>query len=167
MVLGPLVARYIAAQRDRLAQLGMPLPEVSKLRLRQHFSDEDLDRVRIVQADPLPIPNPPIYPLLRVLKLDAPEPRLTEAITFIDLIASREPMSLSLLFHEMVHVVQYRLLGLDRFAELYLRGFFEGGGYHGIPLERCAYSVERRFISDKEPFAVDDEVRKWISADLF
>lgn len=164
---GPLVARYITAQRDRLAPLAKPLSEVTKLRLRQHFSDHDLDRVRIVQVDPLPIPNPPIYPLLRLLNLDAPEPRLTEAITFIDLIATRQPISLQLACHELSHVVQYRLLGLDRFAQLYVRGFFEGGGYHGIPLERCAYALEQRFVLEKQPFDVDAEIGKWISGDLF
>ena len=153
-VIGPMVARYIQTQRDRLVAAASPLTEASKLRLRQHFSDEILDRVRIVQADPLPIPDPPLYPLLRLLNLDMLEPRLTERITFDNVIASREPMSLPLLFHELTHVIQYRLLGLDRFAELYVRGFLTGGGYHGIPLETCAYALERRFISDKEPFAV-------------
>jgi hypothetical protein len=161
-----MVARYIQTQRDRLIESATPLSAISKLRLRQHFSDNDLDQVHIVHVDPLPIPNPPFYPLLRWLKLDMPEPALTEAITFLDMIASREPMGLPLLFHEMVHVVQYRLLGVDLFAELYLRGFFEGGGYHGIPLEQCAYALERRFISDKEHFDVESEVRKWIRNDL-
>ena len=166
-VLGPMVARYVRNQRDKLIELATPLPEVSKLRLRQHFSDDDLDRVRIVQVDPLPIPNPPLYPFLRLLRLDMPEPRLTEGITFDHVIASREPMGLPLLFHELTHVVQYRLLGLDRFAALYVHGFLAGGGYDGIPLEQCAYALERRFISDKEPFAVEDEVRRWIRDDLF
>jgi len=75
-VVGPMVARYVRNQRDKLIELATPLPEVSKLRLRQHLGDDDLDRVRIVQADPLPIPNPPLYPLLRWLKLDLPEPAL-------------------------------------------------------------------------------------------
>ena len=60
MVIGPLVAAYIKIQRHRLAQLATPLPEATKLRLRQYFTDFDLDRVRVVQADPLPIPDPPL-----------------------------------------------------------------------------------------------------------
>lgn len=59
-VIGPLVAAYIKIQRDRLTQLATPLPEATKLRLRQYFTDFDLDRVRVVQADPLPIPDPPL-----------------------------------------------------------------------------------------------------------
>jgi hypothetical protein len=164
---GPLVARYIAAQRDRLALTAMPLSEVSKLRLRQHFSDADLERVRIVQADPLPIPDPPLYPLLRWLRLDLPEPSLLEAITLDYLIAAREEMGLPLLFHELVHVVQFRVLGVKAFSRLYVRGFFAAGGYHAIPLERCALEMEQRYLTTKEPFDVELEVRKWIRGDLF
>jgi hypothetical protein len=166
-VVGPLVAQYIRAQRDRLALTATPLSAVSKLRLRQHFSDADLERVRIVQADPLPIPDPPFYPLLRRLGLDVPEPSLVEAITFDNVIAARETMGLPLLFHEMVHVVQYRRLGVKTFARLYVRGYFAAGGYHGIPLERCALEMEQRYLTTKEPFDVGAEVTKWIDDKLF
>jgi hypothetical protein len=147
--------------------MATPLPEISKLRLRQNFDDGDLDRVRLVQVDPLPIPNPPLYPILRRLKVDLPEPALTEAITFDCVIATREDMGLPLLFHEMVHAVQYRLLGVSAFAKLYVRGFLTGGGYHGIPLEQCAFDLERRFVEDKEPFDVEAEISRWILGDLF
>ncbi len=165
-VIGPVVARYIEIQRDRLAMTAVPLSEISKLRLRQHFSDADLERVRIVQADPLPIPDPPFYPVLRRLRLDVPEPCLVEAITFGHVIAAREPMGLPLLLHEMVHLVQYRILGVKRFSRLYVRGFFGAGGYHAIPLERCAFDLERRFVEAEEPFDVEAEISKWIRDDL-
>jgi len=159
---GPLVARYIRAQRNRLASTAMPLSEVSKLRLRQHFGDADLERVRVALADPLPIPDPPFYSLLRWLRLDIPEPSLMDAITFDHVIAAREPMGLPLLFHEMVHVLQYRLLVVKAFARLYVRGFFTGGGHHGFPLELCALEMEQRFINTPEPFDVESEIAKWI-----
>ena len=166
-VLGPLVARYVEAQRDRLSLTATPLSQLSKLRLRQHFSDADLERVRVALADPLPIPDPPFYPLFRRLRLDIPEPSLVEAITFDHVIAARESMRLPLLFHEMVHVVQYRLLGVKAFARLYVKGFFAAGGYHAIPLERCALEMEQRYLTAKEPFDVEGEITKWIDGKLF
>jgi hypothetical protein len=166
-VLGWLVARYVVSQRDRLTQSATPRPEISKLRLRQYFSDADLDRVRILQADPLPIPDPPLYPIFRWLRWDIPEPSLTEAITFDHVVATRGVMNDQLLFHELVHAVQYRLLGLKTFARLYVRGFLDGGGYHDIPLERCAFHLDQRFSGEKEPFDVEAEVSKWISNGLF
>ena len=112
-VIGPLVGRYIRAQRDRLALTATPLSEISKLRLRQHFSDDDLERVRVALANPLPITDPPFYPLFRWLPLDIPEPSLVDAITFDYVIAAREPMGLPLLFHEMVHVGPVSALGCE------------------------------------------------------
>lgn len=50
-VIGPVVARYIKAQRDRLAPLAMPLPEVSKLRLRRHFRTQGVWRADLRVPD--------------------------------------------------------------------------------------------------------------------
>jgi hypothetical protein len=47
-----------------------------------------------------------------------------------------------LLFHELVHVEQYRQLGIPRFSELCVRGFLNGGSYEAIPLEVSAYTLE-------------------------
>jgi hypothetical protein len=165
--IGPGIAYYIETQRDRLAQTAVPLPDVSKLRLRQYFSDANLDRVRILQTHPLPIPDPPFHSVLRWLRMDVPQPSLVEAITFGHVIAARETMGLPLLFHDMVHTVQYRMLGVNRFSRLYVRGFFGAGGYHAIPLERCAFELEQRFVAAPEPFDVEAQVSKWIDGDLF
>lgn len=43
-----------------------------------------------------------------------------------------EPFLNGLLFHELVHVEQYRQLGIPRFAELYVCGFLNGGTYEAI-----------------------------------
>jgi hypothetical protein len=64
------------------------------------------------------------------------------AITLVDVIAYPEKMNRRILFHELVHAVQYRVLGLRQFARLYVTGFLNGGGYEGIPLERQAYELE-------------------------
>jgi hypothetical protein len=81
------------------------------------------------------------------------------AITLVDVVAYPERLNRSTLFHELVHVVQYRVLGLKRFAELYVKGFLSGGGYEGIPLELQAYELGARF--DREPdkiFSVEEDV---------
>ena len=127
----------------------------------------DLHRARVVHSDPLPIPDPPFYPQLRRLGLDFPSPAMTAAITLDYVIASRAPMSLSLLFHELVHLVQFRLLGVRTFSRLYVRGFLAGGSYHGIPLERCAFELGHRFETDGQPFDVELEVGNWIKRKLF
>jgi hypothetical protein len=86
------------------------------------------------------------------------------AVTFYEVVVSHEPFSDGLLFHELVHVEQYRQLGITRFAELYVRGFLSGGGYNGIPLEINAYDLGSRFErSPQTRISVADEVGAWIS----
>jgi hypothetical protein len=47
-----------------------------------------------------------------------------------------------------VHAVQYWQLGLQGFAEHYVRGFLSGGSYEEIPLEKQAYELEGRLVKD-------------------
>jgi hypothetical protein len=84
-------------------------------------------------------------------------------VTVCDIVVSHQPFSDGLLFHELVHVEQYRQLGITHFAELYVRGFLGGGRYNGIPLEINAYSLGGRFErSPQTRFSVADEVSAWI-----
>ena len=72
------------------------------------------------------------------------------------------------MFHELVHVEQYRQLGIPSFAALYVRGFLRGGGYDGIPLLINAYDLARRFEADlRKTFSLEKEVSTWIAQDVF
>jgi hypothetical protein len=88
-------------------------------------------------------------------------------ITFIDTIliarskvtpAGWEP----LLFHECVHVVQYALLGLDRFVDDYVSGWaMNGRQYERIPLEAEAYQLQAAFTNKPDvAFSVEAAVRR-------
>jgi len=162
-----LVCRYITNQQKQLQPAAVPLSMSARIAVAGYFNPVDLDRVRIVLSDPLPISEPPLAAVIRRLGLDFPSVALTAAITFDNVIASRKPMSQSLLFHEMVHVCQYRLLGVDAFAQKYVHGFLAGGSYHGIPLECCAFELEGRFVTGGQVFDVEAEVAAWIEAKRF
>jgi hypothetical protein len=93
-----------------------------------------------------------------------PDQSAMAAITFRDVLVSHEAFSNGLLFHELVHVEQYRQLGIPRFSELYVRGFLDGGSYEAIPLEVNAYALGGRFEQNPaNRFSVEDEVRRWIA----
>jgi len=65
-----------------------------------------------------------------------------------------------LLFHELVHVAQFRALGTEGFAREYLGGWIAvGHRYAHVPLEVEAYALQRRFASG-EVFAVARELRR-------
>ncbi len=157
----PGVAAYIRSQRNRLYGMGQALSADQKNVLSAYFDEVDLSRVRLVVADPLPIGEPPFTGLLRRLGFGFPAIALTAGITFDEVIAVRNEPSESLLFHELVHVVQYRLLGISRFAFEYALGFLATRCYEEIPLERTAYSLEERFWVRREAFRVAAEVSRW------
>jgi len=65
----------------------------------------------------------------------------------------------SLHFHELVHVVQWQLLGAERFLALYADGL-EKHGYRNSPLEAMAYHHEARFNTNAQPYSVEAAVRQ-------
>jgi len=85
-------------------------------------------------------------------------------VTFVDVVVSHEPFSESLLFHELVHVVQYAQMGSREFAARYVQGFLKNGSYDEIPLEKNACELEGRFSSKNATFSVAEEVRSWSEA---
>jgi len=161
-----LVAGYISAQREKYAPRAIPLSTQQRAPLEPFFTREVLDNVRVLVLEGERVQNPEFYPMLRGLGFkNLPDQSRMGAITFCDLVVSHEPFYDGLLFHELVHVEQYRQLGIPRFSELYVRGFLNGGSYEKIPLEVNAYTLERRFESNAHrAFSVEDEVRRWAAA---
>jgi len=127
------------------------------------FSPQLLESTRLLVLHRERIGNPDFYPALKGLGIkNLPDQSTMEAITFSDVVVSHVPFTSGLLFHELVHVEQYRQLGVDRFSELYVQGFLKGGCYEAIPLEINAYTLGDRFEQDPTlHFAVSEEVKEW------
>lgn len=160
-----LVAGYISAQREKYAPRAVPLSAQQRAPLEPFFVREVLNNVRLLVLEGERVPNPEFYPMLRRLGFkNLPDQSAMGAITFCDVVASHERFTAGLLFHELVHVEQYRQLGIPRFSELYVRGFLNGGSYEAIPLEVNAYSLEDRFRRDgRRKFSVQAEVAQWLA----
>jgi len=164
-----LVAGYISVQREKYAPRAIPLSTQQRAPLEPFFAREVLDNVRVLVLEGERVQNPEFYPMLRGLGFtNLPDQSGMGAITFSDVVVSHEPFRNGLLFHELVHVEQYRQLGISRFSELYVRGFLNGGGYEAIPLEVNAYTLEGRFENNPpQQVSVIDEVRRWITEGRF
>ena len=67
----------------------------------------------------------------------------------------------SLYFHELIHVIQWRLLGPERFLAAYADGY-EKHGYKDSPLEVMAYDAENTFVTATQPF----DARKLVEEQL-
>jgi hypothetical protein len=141
-----LVFQYITAQRQKYSSRAIPLSPQQKTAMSGFFSPQLLDSTRLLVLHGERVSNPEFYPMLKGLGFaNRPDQSGMGAITFSDVVVSHEPFRNGLLFHELVHVEQYRQLGIPRFSELYVRGFLNGGSYEAIPLEVNAYALERQF----------------------
>jgi hypothetical protein len=159
------VAEYIRSQRAQYYNRAAPLA-FSEVWSR-FFPAVDLERIRVLQPGQERVSNPPFYGDLEKLGFTGlPDFTTMAAITFDDVVVFHEPLTPQLIFHELVHVVQYRLLGIAEFARLYVRGYLHGG-YEGTPLETCAYELDGRFIMGSVGFDVEAEVRAWIEQGRF
>ena len=124
-------------------------PEETNL-LQRYFRAKTLELTRIKMVPQ--IENPPFY--AELIRAGHPIPldfRQMAGITFDNTILIRTsyfaPQAfISLLFHELVHVVQYSCLGVPEFATRYVMGWAQNGfNYASIPLERDAYNLQTKF----------------------
>jgi hypothetical protein len=164
-----LVAEYITSQRTKYRPRALPLSTEQRRAMARFFSPQVRESARLLVFDGERVANPDFYPMLRSLGFNnLPDQSTMGAITFVDTVVSHGPFNDGLLFHELVHVEQYRQLSIAKFSALYVRGFLHSGGYDGIPLERNAYTLGERF--EKYPagrFSVENEVAGWIADDRF
>jgi hypothetical protein len=155
--------RWVAAQREAFAPTSDPISEEDRAVLRNYFGHAVLQGSRVVWVDE--IPNPDFYAAVERAGLPMPlDFRLMSGMTFGDtILISRSQFEgpatwRPLLFHELVHVVQYRILGVDRFVSQYIEGWAGNGFfYESIPLERMAYELQGRFDLGAR-FSVESEV---------
>lgn len=163
----PMVAAYVRWQRNTLVVDAEPLDPIVRLRLTPYFSPDDLSAVRVVITEGDVVTDLPLSGVIRRLGLQYPRTSALAGITLEDVIAMKPPLLEYVLFHELVHAVQFRVLGVARFCHLYARGLLVTGAYERIPLEVCAYELEDRFQQSNEPFSVEREIQAWVNDDRF
>jgi hypothetical protein len=107
--------------------------------------------------------RPPVPPLsaLGLLEFADFESQPARGITYRDtyFLWRADATDESLHFHELVHVVQWQVLGPKDFLLLYAAGLAESG-YHDCALEAMAYEHQRRFDAGDPPYSVEAEVRE-------
>lgn len=152
---------WISLQREVHRPHAGPVPALHRGELTGLFEPTTLENARIRRV-PI-IDNPSFYAQLGQVLLDF---RVMAGITYGDTIlisSARVPGEppVSLVFHELVHVVQYIVLGIEEFARQYVLGWAENGfDYLKIPLETQAYGLQARFESDGlSGISVEAEIR--------
>ena len=116
-------------------------------RLLHYFSEGLLSTASVVPTDRLPVPA---LSALGLKEFADFETQPMDGITYQDTYFVRTSAATdeSLHFHELVHVVQWQVLGQKEFLLLYATGLAEHG-YRECPLEATAFEHQERFDSGR------------------
>jgi len=157
------VAGYLRQQRDQYYRGAIALSPQVKAGMWPYFSADFLDAIRILELRGNRVSTPEFFAQARALGFEPPEISHMDSVTFVDVIAFNESLSLRALFHALVHAVQIQVLGLERYAELWVKSFIKSRTHFMVPLEVHAFSLSSKFLRPSpERFSVEDSVRAWL-----
>ena len=139
--------------RDTLANHAVQAQIVASVgfrRLPLYFSPALLASTKFVAVDRAPMPPLSAFGLSQFAAFEQGD---YDGITYLDTFFVRRHRATDerLYFHELIHVLQWRLLGPERFLAAYADGL-EAFGYRNSPLEVMAYDAEEAFVRTAQPF---------------
>jgi hypothetical protein len=163
------IAGYLRQQRDTYLPRARALDSQIRTRVAPYFPAPLLETVRIVELDGDRLALPNFFAEARGLGFDSlPDIPHMDSLTFLEVIVFNENLSERALFHALVHTVQIQILGLERYAELWLRAFLKTRAHFTVPLEVHAFSLASKFLRPGEQkFSVEAQVMHWAAADLY
>jgi hypothetical protein len=158
----PLILSWIQGTLTTYIVQARPVSSLGFKRLPQYFRAEVLTSSKVVYV--AVVPTPPLSALGFNQFSDFENMNAT-GITYLDTFFSREEGrgNESLRFHELVHVLQWQMLGPKAFIAAYADGL-ERNGYRRSPLEVMAYTLESVFKNSANPFDVAAAVREQLIA---
>jgi hypothetical protein len=133
------ILKEYEAQARTVASLGF-------LNLPNYYSKELLENTKVVFVDHVP------FPPLEQIGLPVDEIENRAGIAFKDhyFVLNSEAKNEAIHLHELVHIVQWKHLGYEKFIHTYLT-FHVYFGYDKNPLERHAYQIQDRFVGGYPP----------------
>lgn len=158
------VGDYLWSRRESFFARGVPLGPRQKEILQRFFSPALLDRVRTVELHGRRLPPPPFYLEAQALGIEN-LPALTHmsSLTFVDVIVFNDLLIERALFHGLVHAVQFQILGVERYTDLFVRAFLRTNAHFTVPLETHAFTLESKFAVDPgRVLSVEEQVRLWL-----
>jgi hypothetical protein len=157
------VCLYFRDRREHYLAAAAPLSNHQKALMWPYFSAALLDRVRIVELHGARVPDPPFFAEARALGfLNLPQFTHMRSLTFLDVVVFNERITDRALFHGLVHSVQFEILGLERYTDLFVRSFVNTRLHFSVPLEAHAFALESKFAgAPTSRFSVEDKVRLW------
>ena len=158
----PRILSWIQGTLAKHAPQALTVSSLGFQRLPQYFRTQVLTSSKVIYV--AVVPTPPLS-ALGLKQFSDFENMNAMGITYLDTFFSREEgrANENLHFHELVHVLQWQLLGPKAFIAAYADGL-EGAGYRRSPLEVMAYTLESVFKNSPNPFDVAVVVREQLTA---
>jgi hypothetical protein len=155
-VVYPLIAGWIQKTLAEHAPAARPVASLGFNRLAQYYDEKILVSAKVVFVPRVPVPPLSAMGLDRFRDFEEMD---AGGITYLDtyFVRANQAGDESLHFHELVHVIQWRILGPEKFLAAYADGL-ERFGYRGCPLEVMAYDLQARFDARETAFEVAVEV---------
>jgi hypothetical protein len=158
----PTISKWIQATLDLHAGNAKPVVSFGFPRLPRYFSEQLMSTTNVVVTDRLPVPPLSKWGLSEFTSfVTQPMSGITYLDTYFLLTSAAADESAH--FHELVHVIQWQMIGPREFLLQYAAGLARHG-YLGSPLEKMAYAHQRRFDADSPSYSVEAEVRKQLVA---
>jgi len=163
------VSSYLREQRERYLPSAAPMSEHYQAMMRPYFSATLLDQVKVVELHGERVPNPPFYAEAKALGfVSLPDITHMNSLTFLDVMVFNEEVTQRSLFHALVHAVQFQVLGLERYTELFVHSFVNTRFYFRVPIEAHAFLLESKFARPAaKSFSVEDQVRLWVKQNRY
>ena len=159
----PQVSEWIRQTLFSHAVKAQTVDSVGFKRLPFYFSPELLNTTKFVVVDSVPVPPLSAMGLWQFADFERGD---WDGITYMDTFFVRPSCASyeSIYFHELIHVLQWRLLGPERFLAAYADGL-ETLGYEKSPLEVMAYNAANMFVAATQPFdarkLVEEQLNIW------
>jgi hypothetical protein len=155
---------YLQQQRDLHLPICSALTPQHMSMLRPHFSYLLLEKARVLELHGARLAPPEFFEQIRAAGFEPPAISHMDSVTFGDVIVFNQHLTLRALFHALVHSAQIQLLGLRRYAELWVQTFVKTRTHFTVPLEVHAFTLSSKFLSPlTEKFSVEEQILRWIN----
>jgi hypothetical protein len=139
----PKLRAWIQKTLEFYEKNAKPVASMHFVRLPLYFDPSLLETAKFIAIDRLPMPPLSAMGLSRFAVFEQGD---FNGVTYLDRYFIKQTVATeeAIHFHELIHVLQWRLLGPETFLAAYANGLDEFG-YENSPLEKMAYDAEAAF----------------------
>jgi hypothetical protein len=157
---------WMTQTREAFHPRSRALDAAQRQELGTFFPPDIVEKFRImdISGSEESIPYPPFYERVRAGGFRmVPDAAHVTAIPFVDVAVFNRPPTLRTVFHNMVHVAQYQIVGMRKVMMGYFSVLNDSGVWIVAPAEEQAYQLDARYTKDpKSVFSVEEEIKEGV-----